>query len=124
MKAPKCRLCGVLHWGLCVANKPVANKKDVANIVANNKTTPDESCGDEIHNESRRPIRGVVDGTSPLLLGEGIRDGALTAKTGHEGIGSRIRSAPTYKYRDAEKRRAYQREYMRRRRLNGRQDVA
>jgi len=102
-----------------MANKVVdhmANARVLANSMAN-ETTPDESGGDEIREGSRRPAGGVVSGTRPLLSGEVIGDGDLTAKAGHEGLSSRVRSS-TYKYRDQDRRRAYQREYMKRARVN------
>ena len=76
MDAPKCRLCGKRHWGVCSAIKAdpaiMANKQPV---VANE---PDIVANSMANTESDM--------------------------------------ANTYKYRDAEKRRIYMREYMRKKR--------
>ena len=76
MDAPKCRLCGKRHWGVCAAIKAdpaiMANKQPV---VANE---PDIVANSMANTESDM--------------------------------------ANTYKYRDAEKRRIYMKEYMRKKR--------
>ena len=110
MKAIKCRACGEEHWGLCagagdfivnkVVNSPILGVGEkVAPLILLDK------CSDSRHlykEESRGsstvehlPCKQVVSGSIP---GSGSKHG---------------------KYADKEKRRAYQREYMRKRRANG-----
>ena len=133
----KCSVCGKAHWmrdphiwedeprklaikkvlGVAngkvivannMANTPKVESKPVANIVDDmaNKIKPDyrfadveerfvkEELGRSSSTEEQRFCKPNVEGSIPS-------------------------SGSTYKYRDAEKRRAYQREYMRKRRFNG-----
>lgn len=119
MEAAKCRVCGVRHWSsephkwgeepkkavllklravmanaTSVANKPMANTETLANSVANERLVMANSRSSSTG--ERRFCKPKVAGSIPV-------------------------SGSTYKYRDVEKRRSYQREYMKRRR-SGRQD--
>ena len=117
MDAPKCRVCGEKHWSSephkwgdepkkavltklkavmanapIVANKPMANTELLANNMANAKPLMANSRSSST--AEQRFCKPKVEGSIPS-------------------------SGSTYKYRDAEKRRAYQREYMRMRRSRG-----
>jgi len=84
MDAPKCRLCGKRHWGICAAIKsdPAIMVNSVVNIPEN-------------------MVNGMVNGmvNEPDMVNNS------------EG-------KPSYKYRDAEKRRVYLKEYMRKKRAS------
>ena len=75
MDAPKCRLCGKRHWGICAAIKsdPAIVVNSVVNIPEN-------------------MVNGMVNEPDMVNNSEG---------------------KPSYKYRDAEKRRVYLRDKMR-----------
>ena len=111
--AAMCKVCGHRHrmmdahlWGVepkkagvikglktsmaNMANKPMANKKDMANGMANDPVLSD-----------------------PVFIARVNERYDDLAKAGHVEPDD---LKATYKYRDAEKRRAYQREYMRKRR--------
>ena len=86
LKAIKCRACGEVHWGLCAG------------------------AGDFVANKTANtPILDVIEKVAPLILLDKCSDSRHLYK-------EESRASSTYKYRDAEKRRAYQREYMRKRR--------
>ena len=79
MKAPKCRLCGKLHWGVC------------------------EGAKGSVINE----LREKIVHTTPLVV---HKEEVVVHEVVHTKHG---------KYADLEKRKAYRREWMRRKRAKG-----
>uniref|UniRef100_A0A6M3LE27 Uncharacterized protein n=1 Tax=viral metagenome TaxID=1070528 RepID=A0A6M3LE27_9ZZZZ len=106
MEAPKCRACGVRHWGLCTVfhgnpeNQTTTILRSVSQttetVVANNMAN--KKGGDA----SDRNIRS---------------DHVLKADANVGGSASDSKTR-TYQYRDSEKRKAYMKEYMKKKRVS------
>ena len=110
MKAIECRACGEIHWGLCAGAREFVSEK-VANSMVN-KPDPVLDSPAFIAKVNERYDALVERGKVPPRANKCADRGPDPDKQ------VPIPASATYKYRDAEKRRAYQREYMRKRRAS------
>ena len=97
MKPPRCRVCGVEHWGGAHV------------FPAESSRVTSEGAG-----KKEKPAQAAVPKTAP------VAERALASPAVSQS--SDVSQSTTYRHRDAEKRRAYQRDLMRSRRRAARRD--
>jgi len=102
MDAPKCRLCGKRHWGVCADIKTTATTTAAPAAPKRPWITPE-----------LRVYRRALDSNS---MANNVANNVANSRS--ILVVEQRSPSSTYYHRDADQRRTYQREYMRRRRAS------